>query len=157
MSVLKTGMDFRGQSRKWHRQGSEIRVRIWRTGWHTPIKKSEEDLLGHHCIDFQFSILEGKYHFQNKSPQLILKRLHEMICKMQHTSYGKIRSIHEKALKKRGETNHGHSSEIQTTEKWVKLRSGSYLKQSSSESSVDIGRNTDRSVWYSWASQMNNT
>ena len=38
----------------------------------------------------------------------------------------------ERAFKKRGETNHGHSSEIQTTEKWVKLKSGSYLKQSSS-------------------------
>ena len=59
-----------------------------------------------------------------------------MICKMQHTSYGKIRSIHEKALKKRGETNHGHSSEIQTTEKLIKLRSGSHLKPKHREDTV---------------------
>ena len=128
MSVLKTGVDFRGESRKW--QWSEIRVRIWRTGWHTPIKKSEEVLLGHqYQFPFVYLIILRRKVF-NWSWDVYMKWF--VKCNIHRTARSIRFMYFERAFKKRGETKHGHSSEIQTTEKWVKLRSGSYLKQSSS-------------------------
>ena len=91
MSVLKTGviLEARVENDSGLKSGSEF----GELGG-TPPSKSRRRTYWDININFHFSILEGKYHFKKKSLQLILRLLHEMICKMQHTSYGKIHSIH---------------------------------------------------------------